>query len=182
MCRVVSQSFKRGPRAAAQARQMVTTSLDAWGLGELSRTAALLTSELVTNAVVHAHSSARVVVAVADGVVEVGVTDWDPHKPRLKPQWVPVTSPPSATARSRAALPARDAGPRPHGRGLLVVAELADAWGTVDIPAGKQVWFSLQAERWPYRTACACMGDDLERVRLGSGRVASAMPEPWDMP
>ncbi|MGZ4631595.1 MAG: ATP-binding protein [Actinomycetes bacterium] len=178
----MSQSFKRGPRAAAQARTMVTTSLDAWGLGELSRTAALLTSELVTNAVVHAHSSARVVVAVADGVVEVGVTDWDPHKPRLKPQRVPVTSPPSTAARSRAALPAGDVGPRPHGRGLLVVAELADAWGTVDIPAGKQVWFSLQAERWPYRTACACMGDDLERVRLGSGRVASAMPEPWEMP
>jgi histidine kinase-like protein len=153
MCRVVSQSFRRGPRAAAHSRRLLRQSLERWGLADLSRTAELLTSELVTNALVHAHSPVRLVVAVADGTVEVGVTDWNPHKPPLKPR-----------------------------RGLLLVRELAHDWGTVDVTAGKQVWFSMQADSWPYRTACVCHGEDLERVRLGSGRLAAAMPEPWVLP
>lgn len=164
MCRVVAQSFRRGPRAAAQARRLSTQCLERWELPELSRTAALLTSELVTNALVHARSPVRVVVAVAGGTVEVGVTDWNSHRPRLKRQqarWEPS---------------------RGQGRGLLLVEELSDEWGSVDVTAGKQVWFSLQADSWPYRTGCTCRGDDLERVRLGSGRFAAAMPEPWVLP
>jgi anti-sigma regulatory factor (Ser/Thr protein kinase) len=172
MCRVVSQSFRRGPQAAAQSRSLLNVSLARWELPELSRTAALLTSELVTNALVHAHTPVRLVVAVSDGKVEVGVTDWDPHKPRLRRHLPPWRSAPSG----------EDPRPGHDGRGLLLVHELADEWGTADVTAGKQVWFSLKADSWPYRNACACHGADLERVRLGSGRFAVDMPEPWVLP
>lgn len=182
MCRVVSQSFKRGPRAAAQSRRLLTSSLERWELPELSRTAALLTSELVTNALVHAHSPVRLVVAVADGTVEVGVTDWDPYKPQLRRHQLRWVSAPRGGAGRAKQSPSENPRAGHDGRGLLLVQELADEWGTADLAAGKQVWFSLQAERWPYRTACTCHGQDLERVRLGSGRFASAMPEPWAMP
>jgi anti-sigma regulatory factor (Ser/Thr protein kinase) len=180
MCRVISQSFKRAPRAAAQARRFVSQSLDRWELPDLSRTAALLTSELVTNALVHAHSPVRVVVAVADGTVEVGVTDWDSHKPRLKPPLRAGT--PSGTPGWAAGRPDDDPRPGHDGRGLRLVEELADKWGIADVTAGKQVWFSLQVDNWPYRTACTCHGNDLDRVRLGSGRFATAIPEPWVLP
>ena len=51
---------------------------DVLGRGEapwLSETATLLTSELVSNAVRHARSGPTITAALADGFLEVGVTD-----------------------------------------------------------------------------------------------------------
>jgi hypothetical protein len=35
---------------------------------------------------------------------------------------------------------------REHGRGLLLVAALAEDWGTDPLPSGKRVWAELQGK------------------------------------
>lgn len=79
----------------------------------------LLTSELVTNAVKHAHSTARVAVEVVGPRVRVSVTDDGPG--------VPATGHPSPDAES--------------GRGLELVDSLATSWGVTPHDIGKTVWF-----------------------------------------
>ncbi|MCP9206951.1 ATP-binding protein [Streptomyces sp. NEAU-Y11] len=32
-----------------------------------------------------------------------------------------------------------------HGRGLLLVGELSDAWGSIDHAVGKTVWFTVKS-------------------------------------
>jgi anti-sigma regulatory factor (Ser/Thr protein kinase) len=83
--------------------------------------AELLVSELVTNAVSHAHSAPVMRIDVTDDVVRVAVQDASPGP-------VEVEDAP------------HDA---PHGRGLLLVDSLAASWGWAPIPEGKRVWFTL---------------------------------------
>ena len=169
MCRVVSQELEPALHAVAQARQTVRVSLDRWELTPLTADAELLVSELVTNALVHARSDTALTLAVADGTLEVGVTDRTPGDPRHRHE-------------------GEDAGAVPAdwsaegGRGLRLVEVVADEWGVAQLPEGKQVWFRLDVgEDWPHRTCCPCGGEDLERVRLESGRYAVATPGPWDL-
>jgi sigma-B regulation protein RsbU (phosphoserine phosphatase) len=109
------------PRAASQARAFVAQAFadDA----ARSEVAQLLVSELVTNAVVHAASAVSVRVDVADGVATVSVRDADTG--------------PLVMRRSRET--ELDEG----GRGFLLIATLADAWGTEHHGGHKTVWFRL---------------------------------------
>jgi anti-sigma regulatory factor (Ser/Thr protein kinase) len=88
---------------------------------ELCETAALLTSETVTNSFLHGRSDARLVVTSdADGMlVEVG--DDEARRP------------------VRRAAP----GGALSGRGLYLVAQLATDWGSFATLEGKVVWFRL---------------------------------------
>ncbi len=82
---------------------------------------ALIVDELVTNAVDHADSAPLLVLFRTGNVVRVEVSDNDPGMPVLQP------SDPWDTS----------------GRGLFLVATLADNWGTVfheDGPLTKTVW------------------------------------------
>jgi anti-sigma regulatory factor (Ser/Thr protein kinase) len=95
------------PASVRAARVFVTELLDAWGCTELTDTAALLTSELATNVVLHARTPFAVVVArTADGA-QVDVLDSSPTNPA--PRTYDVTA---AT-----------------GRGLALVEHLAQEWG-----------------------------------------------------
>ena len=89
---------------------------------EVVETVELLTSELVTNVVLHARSSPELVVSLDDGVVRVEV--WDST---ASP---PIRRPPDAQSAS--------------GRGINIVAELAAEWGVEKIPDGKRVWFEVR--------------------------------------
>src|SRR3954464_8884059 len=62
-------------RSTTEARRFVVAALDEWELVELSDTVALLTSEVVTNAVLHARTDLTVKVSRVDGGVRVSVTD-----------------------------------------------------------------------------------------------------------
>jgi anti-sigma regulatory factor (Ser/Thr protein kinase) len=86
--------------------------------------AVLLTSELVTNAVLHARTPVQVSVLPGDGAVLVCVGDRLAGSPALTPR------PPS--------------GERPGGRGLALVNDLSDSWGSTAYPEGKTVWFVLR--------------------------------------
>ncbi|MCP9956715.1 ATP-binding protein [Streptomyces sudanensis] len=85
-------------------------------------TAELLTSELVTNALVHTAHGAVVTATLDGGVLRVEVRDFAPEPPAPR-------------------VPAPDGGT--HGRGLLLVQALADEWGVRAQGVGKTVWFEL---------------------------------------
>ncbi len=117
-----STSLAGDPRSAGDARRFVAGALGAWQLGPLVDTVTLLTSELVTNAVVHAGSDVDVVVRLTGGTARVEVTD--------RSELAPVP---------RAVSPEDDS-----GRGLALVQTLARRWGTRRQPGGgKTVWFEV---------------------------------------
>ena len=104
------------------ARTFVGQCLRYWGYDSLVPKAELLTSEVVTNAVLHA--GGPVVVEVDDLTEGVLVVVEDP-------------APALPTQRSPGPL---DAG----GRGLQILGAAASAWGVAKIPDdGKHVWFTI---------------------------------------
>ena len=86
-------------------------------------TAALLVSEVVTNAILHARSAVTLTVDVVEDVVRITVRDGSPVQPRVH-----AFAPTSAT-----------------GRGLLLLDHLAKRWGVEPDPVtgGKVVWFEV---------------------------------------
>ncbi|MFJ9741627.1 ATP-binding protein [Streptomyces sp. NPDC101166] len=117
-------TFPADPGAVRTARGAVRGQLRGWGLDSLGDLAALLVSELVTNALRHATGPIVVCLirpAGLDGVLLVEVSD-------------PLPDPP----RERVAEP-DDEG----GRGLQLVASSSRRWGTRPGGIGKTVWFEL---------------------------------------
>ncbi|MFC5954615.1 ATP-binding protein [Streptomyces pratens] len=110
-------------RHVSVARRRLREALTDWDVAEeLTDTVALLASELVTNAVLHCRvSCAQVRVTLTLDGAELVLEVTDPDRDRL---------------------------PRPHspalgeegGRGLALVAALADAWGCRQGPYTKCVW------------------------------------------
>jgi anti-sigma regulatory factor (Ser/Thr protein kinase) len=99
--------------------------VEAHGVAQVGETAALLVSELATNATTHAGAEewVDVVVTRRRDRLRVEARDGCPA--------LPVSRCPDAL----------DEG----GRGLLLVAQLADGHGTYRLPRGKAVWFELIA-------------------------------------
>jgi anti-sigma regulatory factor (Ser/Thr protein kinase) len=110
-------------RAAGAARRFVRNQLTRWQLDGLIDTAVLLTSEVVTNAIMHTASAPSLGLARSGAGVRVTVVDGSAVPPRR--QWHST----SATT----------------GRGLRMLEELADEWGWNPRGAGKAVWFRLGA-------------------------------------
>ena len=86
-------------------------------------TAALLVSEVVTNAILHARTTVTLTVDVDDDVVRITVRDGSPARPQLH-----AFAPTSTT-----------------GRGLRLLDRLARRWGVDADPVtgGKIVWFEV---------------------------------------
>ena len=115
------------PASVRQARSLVRGALSSWHLDALQNNVMLMVSELATNAVLHARSGFVVEAAHLGGVVRVTVYDCSPATPTLRRH--------STTAGT--------------GRGLAMVTELADSWGTGrgEPPYTKGVWFEVNAPR-----------------------------------
>jgi anti-sigma regulatory factor (Ser/Thr protein kinase) len=111
------------PAPASVARLFVRCLCEEWGVAAVADVAELLSSELVTNAVVHAQSAIELEVTRSRTELRVDVGDVGPGSVQ-----------PVAHAR-----PAEAEG----GRGLAIVASLADDWGVEEVPTGKSVWFAL---------------------------------------
>ena len=136
--------FAAAPDAANHARRFVRETLDDWdksgefGLEAVLDDAMLLTSELVTNAVVHAGTSACVQCELhtgSDGTptgIRVEVADRHPSKPLPSPAATETPGEPDP------------GGAREHGYGLYLTAYLAYAWGVQYARSAKQVWFELR--------------------------------------
>jgi serine phosphatase RsbU (regulator of sigma subunit)/anti-sigma regulatory factor (Ser/Thr protein kinase) len=125
---VAAAAFEPEPTAAAAARRFIRETLNSWqlsGRDDLVADAVLLTSELVTNAVVHAGTSVQLTCRFDGATVEVSVLDGHPARR--------IPDPPSGAA---------EAG-RPNSRGLLLPGALSSSWGVTYAPAAKVVWFRL---------------------------------------
>jgi anti-sigma regulatory factor (Ser/Thr protein kinase) len=116
-------AFPAELRSAAEARRFAERTLEGWGCAALVESARLLVSELVVNAVIHAHTAPALRLRYDGAMLRVEVTDGSTVAPRRRPY-----SPTSTT-----------------GRGLMILDAVADHWG-VDIgSAAKTVWFELEA-------------------------------------
>jgi len=115
--------------SAREARSFVRgTACDVLGEEGLA-TVELLTSEVVTNALLHGRDAPRLVVACRGQTVRVSVEDADPRWPTR--QSVPETE--------------------MRGRGIALVDALAAAWGIERLDqVGKRVWFEVrEGQQWP---------------------------------
>ncbi|WP_030574534.1 ATP-binding protein [Streptomyces aureocirculatus] len=116
---------RRDLRAVSEVRGALRELLRHWGLPGRADTAELLTSELVTNALVHTDQDAIVTATVGPGRLRVEVRDFVRRRPRVR-----------SSGRE---------GEGTHGRGLVLVRSLAAAWGVQARGVGKVVWFELDA-------------------------------------
>ncbi|WP_320774660.1 SpoIIE family protein phosphatase [Streptomyces sp. CRN 30] len=115
--RVAEWPVPADPAAVGEIRSRVTRQLSAWGLDELAFTTELILSELVTNAIRYGAEPIRVRL-LYDRTLICEVADSTSTSPHLR--YAAMT----------------DEG----GRGLFLVAQLADRWGTRYTPAGKVIW------------------------------------------
>ena len=111
-----------GPAAAGEARSQVRAVICAWGVPVDPDVAVLLTSELVTNAIMR-EASGTVTLAISRSrdQLRVEVHDTSCFMPVL------VDAPAGAET----------------GRGLMLVGSLSDGWGSYRTPVGKAVYFML---------------------------------------
>ncbi|HEY3477980.1 MAG TPA: SpoIIE family protein phosphatase, partial [Streptomyces sp.] len=132
-------SFEPVGRSVAVARAFVRDTLHGWGFADVVDDAVVLTSELVTNAVVHAGTAADVQCLRFETAVRVEVADHYPDRE------IPIQG------RGRQFRDPDNEG----GRGLLLCSALANRWGVEYTPAGKHVWFQLDLPERPAGTRSA---------------------------
>lgn len=123
----VTDNWDQAADVVAVARRRLHDTLQQWNLTDLADDSALVLSELLTNAVQHAHGPGQTVKTqfsrLADGRgVRIEVHDADPrHLPIVQAD--------------------RDSSEDVRGRGLRLVANCtAERWGVVLSPNGKSVW------------------------------------------
>jgi anti-sigma regulatory factor (Ser/Thr protein kinase) len=117
------KEFRPHPTSPAGARRFVAEVLEGSSWSESTPVLVLLTSELVTNAVIHAETPVDVIVRSSPERVRVEVVDGSTRAPlrrlaRTVDEW---------------------------GRGLGVVETLSTRWGVQCADWGKSVWFELDA-------------------------------------
>jgi serine/threonine-protein kinase RsbW len=118
-----SRTFIAEARSVGAARRYVRDVLRGHPLSDIDAVE-LMVSELATNSVKHAHSDYKVSINNSGGEIRVEVRDTGRGQPVLR-------------------FPAPT---EPSGRGLRIVEALSTAWGTVDSPHGKTVWFTLPSK------------------------------------
>lgn len=146
------------PGSPSQARRLTRARLNVWSVCEdICDTATLVISELVTNALVHTASS-RIVCELHDGddLVRIAVRDegrapGEPHPSRVRPE-------------------------EEHGRGLLLIDALCDAWGAQEHGPGLLVWAELPRRAVPQDTTGHTCGPCAGAVRGGRGAPAGTPP------
>ncbi|WP_329393410.1 SpoIIE family protein phosphatase [Streptomyces lydicus] len=105
------------PAAVGRARELATRQLREWGLPELTYTTELAVSELVTNAIRHASGPLHLRL-LRDRTLLTEVSDTGHTSPHLR----------------------HAASDDEGGRGLFIVAQLVQRWGTRYTPYGKTIW------------------------------------------
>ena len=124
---------------------------------EVTGCAALLTSELVTNAVLHAATPLCVTLHILPDRIRVDVADGNPSFPSVKEY-------------------GKDAA---TGRGLTLFNTLASNWGVQAVEEGKIVWFELPVE---FPVAPSSVSDGSFRFNLTGVTRTSLHGDPSDSP
>ncbi|MDF9815861.1 ATP-binding protein [Streptomyces sp. SPB162] len=147
--------FRRERRSVPAARAFVSEALQAWGAVDRRDDVLLCVSELATNALLHGVPPGRgfrlqLTLDADGGTLRVEVHD-------------------SGGGDVRAAASRPQAGDDEGGRGLLLVAELADAWGVGRRDPGKVVWCAFATGPVHLRPLA-----DARRTRAHSSRTTAA--------
>lgn len=116
--KVVVWELPSDPSVVARARRYTTEQLTAWGLDEAAFVTELVVSELVTNAIRYGAPPIELRLIHDDSTLLCEVSDASSTAPHMR--------------RARTF----DEG----GRGLLLVAQLAERWGTRHSTLGKTIW------------------------------------------
>ena len=109
------------PLAPGAARRVLAEFLAIWEAPHSAIDAGLLVNELVSNAVEHVGGALRLQVSLSGRRLRVALTDGSPIHPVL-------LDPP---------------GLQPRGRGMRLIAAVANRWGSESYRRGKRVWFEL---------------------------------------
>ncbi|MBA2946089.1 SpoIIE family protein phosphatase [Streptomyces himalayensis] len=116
--RVAAWDLASDPAVVSQARKNATDQLEAWGLEDAIFITELMVSELVTNAIRYGHPPIQLRLIHENSTLICEVSDSSSTTPHMR--------------RARTF----DEG----GRGLLLVAQLSQRWGTRHAPIGKTIW------------------------------------------
>ena len=117
----VETQLPSSARSPQMARAFLRSALQTWALDGFGDVTELLVTELVANVVTHVDAPMTVRAHRTESAVRVEIED-----PREE---VPVLRHPDAAEE--------------HGRGVLLVDQLSNAWGVDVHPGGKTVWFEL---------------------------------------
>ncbi|WP_202509706.1 SpoIIE family protein phosphatase/ATP-binding protein [Streptomyces sp. SID5643] len=115
--RIADWDVPPDPAAVAGMRDAVSRRLEAWGLSELGFTMELILSELITNAIRYGSGPIHVRL-IRDRTLICEVADGSSTSPHLR------------------YAASTDEG----GRGLFLVSQMAERWGTRYTPQGKVIW------------------------------------------
>lgn len=122
--RVAALTMDGSPRLVSQARQFIDVALQRWGTSPGCRDLALLiTSELVTNSVIHGGSEVTLVLQLHPGFLSIHVSD-SGDGPNSA-----ITAPSASDE---------------HGRGLAIVRSLSSAHGSRRDQYGTHHWARLK--------------------------------------
>jgi anti-sigma regulatory factor (Ser/Thr protein kinase) len=128
---VAELSVASDARSPGTARRFLAATLGEWGCPEYGDDAALLLTELVTNAALHAKTDIVIRVELGNDHLRVAVTDSSPRQPVVRHYSEQSTT----------------------GRGLALVSAVARRWGIEPNPDGtKTVWAEVgsgSAQRQP---------------------------------
>jgi PAS domain S-box-containing protein len=115
-------TFEPETSNVGRARQVLQDALTEAGRAEWADAASLALSELVTNAVLHAHTRVELVIEITAGCLRVEVRDFNPVMPLERSYDRQATT----------------------GRGMALVSALTSSCGVVSLGnKGKNVWFEL---------------------------------------
>jgi GAF domain-containing protein/anti-sigma regulatory factor (Ser/Thr protein kinase) len=121
--RSASMEVPAEPTAPSRVRHWLTAQLGEWQVPEnVIGAAVLCTSELTTNALLHAGTAARVEIDLSAERLLVSVADSGTRGTVTRAQTDTLSS---------------------RGRGLGLIEELSDAWGTDPTVRGSTVWFEI---------------------------------------
>ncbi|MFJ1967115.1 PAS domain S-box protein [Streptomyces sp. NPDC087903] len=109
------------PVSVREGRRFLRRTLHDWHCDDLTDTACLLASELMANSVRHACDPLRLRLRRTRDELHIEVCDGSPVLPQAR----------TASADEES------------GRGLVLLDQMASAWGTLPTQEGKAVWFSL---------------------------------------
>ncbi|MFF0793567.1 SpoIIE family protein phosphatase [Streptomyces spiralis] len=128
--RVASWEVPTDPSAVRVARENVTEQLSRWGLDDMAFTTELIVSELLTNAIRHACGPIGLRL-IHERTLICEVSDASNTSPHMR----------------------RALGTDEGGRGLFLVAQVAQRWGTRYTSSGKTIWAEQQLPGSPLRQA-----------------------------
>ncbi|WP_078888293.1 SpoIIE family protein phosphatase [Streptomyces sclerotialus] len=148
-----SRRFAPRPESVALARRFVRTTLGGGVGSDAVETAQLLVSELMTNVVLHARTTAEVTVRASDHQVHVQVSDHQPCRGLVSQGRLPYTGP---------------------GQGLAVVEQLASRYGVETGDDRKTVWCELRLDGQSPAAS--------EPPASPPDPPTSAPPSPWGTP